>query len=750
MLAGPAGTGKTRGHLEKLNACALKYDGMRGLIVRKSRAWLTQTAMVTFEKDVDPFFHGARFSTVKQEYQYTNGSIIAVAGLDKDAQKVMSGQYDIIYVNEETELTEGEHEALTTRLRNGVMPYQQLLADCNPGPPTHWLKKRAERGQTRLLPSTHEDNPVLFDDDGQVTERGAAYLAKLDALTGVRYLRLRKGQWAAAEGMIYEGWDPLVHVIDRDALPRSWRRYWVVDFGYTHPFVWQAWAEDEDGRLYLEHEIHMTGRIVEDHAKQILEVCGYESVRGGRPVPADTDRIPDPLPYSLICDHDAEDRATLERHLGVPTYGAYKAVGVGIQLVQTRLRPAGDGRPRLFVLRNSLVEVDPWAIDHKRPTRLSEEMESYVWDTKDGLPKGEQPVKIDDDSCLIAGTLVDTADGPLPIDQIHPGVMVRTRQGYFAVLDAGQTHAQAQVFDVECSDGRHIVGTGSHPIWVDGNGWCPIDGLRYNDALCVSTTVTESVVNHLPPTAVGARCVPVAETPRMWRMPHMGGGGSWSAIAGMTAFLPSLPTWASALLGAPLIGLTSAATMSQGIAAGPPHKSRRALTLHELPIWKSFVPCWRSGISRMRGGIGTVSMDEPYGGIGSLGRNTVNSVVQSIRRGSRARQRSSARMLVRRLRESLAGWITRRATAPSVEIPSTSTATALSDVAPVRVRSISAQATRRPVFNLSVDGPPEFFANGILVHNCDCLRYMVATLDDPRPSQVQTTIIDQPVRISRF
>lgn len=27
------------------------------------------------------------------------------------------------------------------------------------------------------------------------------------------------------------------------------------------------------------------------------------------------------------------------------------------------------------------------------------------------------------------------------------------------------------------------------------------------------------------------------------------------------------------------------------------------------------------------------------------------------------------------------------------------------------------------MFNLSVDGAPEFFANGVLVHNCDAERY---------------------------
>jgi hypothetical protein len=418
VLAGPAGTGKTRSELEKLNACALKYDGMRGLMVRKARSWLTQTAMVTFEREVDPFYHGARFSTVKQEYLYPNGSVIVVAGLDKDAQKVMSGQYDLIYVNEETELSEGEHENLTTRLRNGVMPYQQLLSDCNPGPPHHWLKQRAERGQLRMLPSVHEDNPVLFDERGQLTARGASYLGKLDALTGVRYWRLRKGVWSAADGMIYaDVWNPALHVIDRPSVPATWTRYWVVDFGFTHPFVWQEWAEDPDGRLYRLREIHMTGRLVEDHARQMLAVCGWELTptfdpqrpnRLRRHVPIRKD--PDPLPRMLICDHDAEDRATLERYVGAPTYAAIKAVSPGIQAVASRLKPSGDGRPRLFFCRDALVERDPWAEEHHQPLCTEEEIESYVWDEAGGQKKGEHPVKFADDGVDCVRYVVATLD----------------------------------------------------------------------------------------------------------------------------------------------------------------------------------------------------------------------------------------------------------------------------------------------------------------------------------------------------
>jgi len=33
----------------------------------------------------------------------------------------------------------------------------------------------------------------------------------------------------------------------------------------------------------------------------------------------------------------------------------------------------------------------------------------------------------------------------------------------------------------------------------------------------------------------------------------------------------------------------------------------------------------------------------------------------------------------------------------------------------------------RPVWNLEIEGAHEFVANGILVHNCDALRYLLAT-----------------------
>jgi hypothetical protein len=143
----------------------------------------------------------------------------------------------------------------------------------------------------------------------------------------VRKHRLYGGIWAAAEGVIYEGWNPAVHIIERKRLPFEWTRLWSIDFGYTNPFVWQMWAIDPDGRLILEKEIYRSQRIVADHAQQILQVVTHnkervytgDDSRMGRKIDPDNSTWIYPRPVKIICDHDAEDRATLEREIGQGT-----------------------------------------------------------------------------------------------------------------------------------------------------------------------------------------------------------------------------------------------------------------------------------------------------------------------------------------------------------------------------------------------------------------------------------------------
>jgi PBSX family phage terminase large subunit len=381
LVSGPAGTGKSRACLEKLHTMALTFAGMRALIVRKTATSLTSTALVTFRRDVLPeamlngtvIWYGGNTQEPAQ-YRYSNGSAIVVGGMD-NSTRIMSSEYDVVYVQEATELAEDDWEKLTTRLRSNVIPYQQIIADCNPDMPTHWLKQRSDSGRTTMLESRHEDNPTLFGEDGKLTAGGADYIAKLDNLTGVRYSRLRRGLWVAAEGIIFEDWDPAVHLVDDFDVPDSWSRWWSVDFGFTNPFVWQHWAEDPDGRLFLVQEIYRTQRLVEDHAAEIVALTEGH-----------------PRPQAIICDHDAEGRATLERHLSMATRPAHKSVLEGIEGVQVRIR-----QRRLFICRGALTYRDAALVDAKRPACTAEEVPGYVW-LDPGKAK-EGPVKDNDHGC---------------------------------------------------------------------------------------------------------------------------------------------------------------------------------------------------------------------------------------------------------------------------------------------------------------------------------------------------------------
>jgi phage terminase large subunit len=58
-----------------------------------------------------------------------------------------------------------------------------------------------------------------------------------------------------------------------------------------------------------------------------------------------------------------------------------------------RLKVQEDGRPRFFILRDSLIETDRSLVDAKKPYKIEQEFDGYVWKEKS---KKEEPVKDDD------------------------------------------------------------------------------------------------------------------------------------------------------------------------------------------------------------------------------------------------------------------------------------------------------------------------------------------------------------------
>lgn len=388
VVSGAAGTGKTRACLEKVLMMCLLNPGMKALILRKTAISLTSTTLDTWEKQVadvalargDIVWYGGS-AREPAAYKFKNGSRVIVGGLDKP-EKIMSSEYDIIFVDECTELTVTDWEMSTTRLRNGRVSFQQMLGSCNPNAPTHFLKVRADEGRLVMLNSRHEDNPRYFDGAGNLTPVGREYMETLDALTGVRKLRLRDGLWAGAEGLVYDEFDPGIHLIDSFPIPKDWRRVWGVDFGHTNPFVLQCWAIDHDGRMYLYREIYMSRRGVDQHAQDILDIV------------APNGKWIEPRPNYIVTDHDAGERDILERMLGMGTIAAKKDVKLGVETTQPRFRLAGDGKPRIYFMKDALVQPDKLMLEKKRPISTVTEIPGYIWSEEKDVP-----VKLNDHGC---------------------------------------------------------------------------------------------------------------------------------------------------------------------------------------------------------------------------------------------------------------------------------------------------------------------------------------------------------------
>jgi len=379
LLAGPAGTGKSRACLEKLNLIAMQRP-IRAAIVRKTRKSLTQSAMATFENKVLPQPNNVQFHDGDQEYRYPSGARIMVAGMD-DAEKIGSTEFDVVYVQEATELEEDDWGMLLRGLRNNVLSYQQLMADCNPGPPSHWLKVRCDEGHCTLLESSHKDNPTLWNArDKCWTPLGADYIAGLESLSGYLKQRLLLGMWVAAEGMYFTEWNPSVHCVEPFEIPAEWPRWLSVDYGFAAPFccLWFA-REPESRRIYVYREAYASGLRDEQQADLIVQRSENEPLQL---------RILDPSMFNPRTEQMRPSIAAVYAMHGVaPVYPGQNSRKQGWATVR-RAMATDSGMPRLQVFKgacpNLIRTIPAMVVDPLDPEDVADKVGSTK--TEDHAP----------------------------------------------------------------------------------------------------------------------------------------------------------------------------------------------------------------------------------------------------------------------------------------------------------------------------------------------------------------------------
>lgn len=400
IMAGPAETGKSLGCLHKLDALAWKYPGSQLAMIRKKYTDMPGSCVHTYEQRVlgawneeKGEFDGDKTPVKKyggekpQFYDYPNGSRLWVGGLDNPG-KTLSTERDFVYVNQAEEIERSDYEFLqrATTGRANNAPYTQIILDCNPGPPFHWIKKMEGTDECTWFNSRHQDNPTLYNPKtGELTERGKRTMSILKNLTGVRLQRLYYGKWVSAEGQIYEEFLRSTHVTTLDKLhyyknseiDHTYLNMVVagVDWGYTNPGCIGVWAVDRDNRMVEIEEVYQSQRTIEWWIDRAIQLRNKYRIN------------------TFVCDPSEPAYIEGFTKAGLVAVKGFNDVRPGIDAVKDRLKVQKDGRPRIQFVEDALKVKDQELVENKKPIGSLEEIDGYIWDDK---KIKEQPLKEND------------------------------------------------------------------------------------------------------------------------------------------------------------------------------------------------------------------------------------------------------------------------------------------------------------------------------------------------------------------
>lgn len=297
VLEGASETGKTYATLNLLDQLARKYPNARIAILRQYHVDLASTVLDIYKREfVEPsgdikIFGGesALF------YEYPNKTRVWVYGMDRP-ERVLSGAFDAIYFNQVEETTQTVWETLSTRVtgRAGAIVPGLMFGDMNPAALTHWVYSREQAGKLRVLPTSHKDNPKLFDDAGVITQQGNETLGRLSNLTGVLRARLFEGKRASVAGLVYgEVWDENDGSVTEEAeyVKDGGQILWAADDGYSagsapnssgrdpqtgyyvadsHPRVFLLCQLKPDGHLDVFAESYACLKLTDEHITEVL------------------------------------------------------------------------------------------------------------------------------------------------------------------------------------------------------------------------------------------------------------------------------------------------------------------------------------------------------------------------------------------------------------------------------------------------------------------------------------------------
>ena len=231
---GARGGGKSWALRRKLIAMCLRYRGLRCILIRRTFAELKANHLSQFLSEYGGFLE---YSESEKAFTLVNGSKIffGYCSSDRDLLRYQGQEYDVIALDEATQLTERQFSALGACLRGANGYPKRMYLTCNPGGVGHgWVKRlfidRDYRGceraeDYRFIRALVTDNEVLM-------ARDPDYVARLGSLPPKLRDAWLYGRWDIFEGQFFPEFDVARHVVGADEVPYGLRYFLAFDYGF--------------------------------------------------------------------------------------------------------------------------------------------------------------------------------------------------------------------------------------------------------------------------------------------------------------------------------------------------------------------------------------------------------------------------------------------------------------------------------------------------------------------------------------
>ena len=271
---GARGGGKSWALRRKLVLLCLRYAGIKCLIIRRSFPELQYNHILPLRAELGG---AVRYSESGKCFNFPNGSVLKLGYMadDGDTLQYQGQEYDIIALDEATQLTEYRFSALKACLRGANGYPKRMYLSCNPGGVGHaWVKRlfidRIYRDGERaedyaFIQATAYDNTVLMERDGE-------YIERLKSLPRELRAAWLDGRWDLFEGQFFSEISENSHVVEPFEQSRRVRRIGGLDYGFDM-LAFVVLTADENGYVYVEREYAEPNLTLSEAGEKIAGLC---------------------------------------------------------------------------------------------------------------------------------------------------------------------------------------------------------------------------------------------------------------------------------------------------------------------------------------------------------------------------------------------------------------------------------------------------------------------------------------------